>query len=244
MADQRLVLWDVDGTLIEADAFDVVLEREALVELFAGYGVDLSVDVGDHHGRTHDEVAVEVAVRCGVPRAVAIARLPGFHTALARIFDRRRSDYLASVRVLPGARATMAALRRAGHRQTVLTGNTRGCAIRKLVPLGLDTHLNFRYGAFGDDAVHRDDLGRVVLDRARRVLGARQDPARVTVVGDSPRDIACARANGFAAVAVATGAYSAQVLARYRPDVLLEDLRGAEHVIAAPSPLTRTGSGR
>jgi phosphoglycolate phosphatase-like HAD superfamily hydrolase len=244
MADQRLVLWDVDGTLIEADAFDVVLERAALVELFAGFGVDHAVDVGDHHGRTHDEVAIEVAVRCGVPRAIAVARLPWFHRALEQAFDERRAEYLASVRVLPGVRATMAALRQAGHRQTVLTGNTRGCAVRKLVPLGLDANLDLRYGAFGGDAADRAGLGRVVLDRARRVLGRRLDPGRVTVVGDSPRDIACARANGFAVVAVATGAFPVDVLAKYRPDVLLEDLRGAEHVIAAPSPLTRTGSGR
>jgi phosphoglycolate phosphatase-like HAD superfamily hydrolase len=244
MADQRLVLWDVDGTLIEADAFDVVLERAALVELFAGYGVDPTVDVGDHHGRTHDEVAVEVAVRCGVPRAVAVARLPGFHTALERIFDERRAEYLASVRVLPGARATMAALRRAGHRQTVLTGNTRGVTVRKLVPLGLDAHLNLRYGAFGDEATDRNRLGRIVLERARKVFGARVDPARVTIVGDSPRDIACARANGFFSVAVTTGAYPADVLRAYGPDVLLEDLRGAEKVIGSPSPLTRTGTGR
>lgn len=244
MADQRLVLWDVDGTLIEADAFDVVLEREALVALFAGYGVDPTVDVGDHHGRTHDEVAIEVAVRCGVPRAVAVARLPGFHQALERIFDERRAEYLASVRVLPGVRATIAALRRAGHRQTVLTGNTRGCAVRKLAPIGLDTHLDLRYAAFGGEAADRAGLGRVVLDRARKVLGTRPDPARVTIVGDSPRDIACARANGFHAVAVATGAYSAEVLAAYGPDVLLEDLRGAERVLGAPSPLTRTGTGR
>jgi phosphoglycolate phosphatase len=244
MADQRFVLWDVDGTLIEADAFDVLLERTALAELFGGYGVDPTVDVGDHHGRTHDEVALDVAVRSGVPRAVAIARLGGYRMALERIFAERQAEYLASVRVLPGVRATIAALRRAGHRQSVLTGNTRGCAVRKLVPLGLDTHLDLRFGAFGDDARDRTRLGRVVLDRIRMVFGERPDPARVTVVGDSPRDIACARANGFMAVAVATGAFRPEVLAAYGPDVLLADLRGAEHILGAPSPLTRTGSGR
>jgi phosphoglycolate phosphatase len=244
MADQRLVLWDVDCTLIEADAFDVAIEQAALAELFGAFGVDVTVDVGEHHGCTHDEVALDVAMRAGIPWAEATARLAGYRAALDRVFDERRAEYLASVRVLPGVREAIAGLRRAGHRQTVLTGNTRGCAVRKLVPLGLDTHLDLRYGAFGDDGPDRDGLGLVVLDRAQAVLGERPDPSLVTLVGDSPRDIACARANGFGAVAVATGAYGADVLAAFGPDVLLDDLRGAAHILGAPSALTGTGSGR
>lgn len=225
----RLILWDIDGTLIDADAFDVFLEHRALLEVFGLTDVDLS----DHHGRTHDQIALDLAAACGIPRTEAGPLVVKFREVLEKTFIDRQEEYLRSVRVLPGAREAIRRIRAAGHRQTVLTGNTQGCARRKLEPLGMLDDLDLRIGAFGDDHHDRAALGQVLLDRVHIALGSRPDPTNLIVIGESPRDIACARANGFGVVAVASGVYDVAELARHQPDVLIEDLRDADGILDA-----------
>ncbi|MFM8886567.1 MAG: HAD hydrolase-like protein, partial [Chthoniobacterales bacterium] len=91
----------------------------------------------------------------------------------------------------------------------------------------------FEFGAFADDHVDRNKLGPVAQSRAVEKHGISFDAGDVYVLGDTPRDIDCARAAGFVAVAIATGSYGKDELASHQPDFLFEDLSDTKGVMEA-----------
>jgi phosphoglycolate phosphatase len=117
-------------------------------------------------------------------------------------------------------------------RLAVLTGNLEPIARLKLLCAGLDRFIAFELGAFGSDHADRTCLVPIVRDRVRDRLGQDMARADVVVVGDTPRDIACARAGGARVVAVATGGFSRADLEAHHPDAVLDDLSDTDAVIA------------
>jgi len=117
--------------------------------------------------------------------------------------------------------------------QSLLTGNYEPAARLKVGCAGLDQHLDLDVGAFGSDNRDRLCLVPVALEKACRLRGLNLSAENVAVIGDSPRDIACARAGGARAVAVATGSHTVDELAEHQPDALLESLQDTNAVLAA-----------
>ena len=114
----------------------------------------------------------------------------------------------------------------------LLTGNFADAAEVKLAHFDLWRH--FRCGAFGEDAHDRNHLVPVALERARaQGLGPHVEAAHVLVIGDTPRDIACAHAHGAAVVAVATGEYTADALRAAGAEVVFDDLSETTEVLRA-----------
>ena len=91
----------------------------------------------------------------------------------------------------------------------------------------------FRFGAFGDEHEDRGELARIALEKAERILGRPVRGDEATVIGDTPRDVACARAIGARAVIVATGLVSREELLDAKPDVLLESFADVEGTLRA-----------
>lgn len=225
-----LLLWDIDGTLIASGGAGMRALRAALRAVFA---VDGSLDDIDFGGRTDTWIM----------RAV----FRKFHlTETAENFTRFFDGYVAALpaelanpraRVLPGVRALLeAAARRGQISQGLLTGNMRRGAQVKLAHHGLWEH--FPFGAFADDGEYRNDLGPHALRRACAHTGHEFSPARVWIIGDTPHDIACARAIGARALVVATGGHTHEQLAAHAPDALLPDLADDAafwNIILAPS---------
>jgi phosphoglycolate phosphatase-like HAD superfamily hydrolase len=135
-------------------------------------------------------------------------------------------------RVLPGIVELLDALH--GREDCVLgllTGNIEKGAELKLSHYGVWDF--FEFGAFADDHVDRNKLGPVAHSRAVEKHGISFEAEDVFVLGDTPRDIDCARAAGFVAVAIATGSYGQDELAAHQPDFLFEDLSDTRGVLAA-----------
>jgi phosphoglycolate phosphatase-like HAD superfamily hydrolase len=103
------------------------------------------------------------------------------------------------------------------------TGNIQPTAHIKLDTAGLVAS-SFLFGAYGSDSAKREELIPFALERATEVSGRKPQLADVIVIGDTPSDIECAKANGVKSIAVATGTYSSTTLAQYDPDILLDDL--------------------
>jgi phosphoglycolate phosphatase len=107
----------------------------------------------------------------------------------------------------------------------IVTGNVSLTAPVKLRAAGFDPAW-FPIGAYGSEALERNDLPALALERACRFCGHHLTPTDVTIIGDTEADIACARAIGARAVAVTTGFTSREALAAAQPDHLLDDLSG------------------
>jgi phosphoglycolate phosphatase-like HAD superfamily hydrolase len=152
--------------------------------------------------------------------------LPGL---LPAVFSRYETHLAAAVasgacaRLLDGVGETLTALAaRSDCRLALLTGNLAGGARLKLEAAGIAGY--FSAGAFGSDDADRNRLGPIARARAETAFGERYADDAVFVIGDSPHDIACARAAGFRAVAVASGRHSVEELSFHRPDLLLGSL--------------------
>jgi phosphoglycolate phosphatase len=111
----------------------------------------------------------------------------------------------------------------------LLTGNLRRGAQIKLERFGIAHH--FANGGFGDDGVHRNDLGPVAVRRMEQATSRTYAPSQVIVIGDTPKDIACAHAMGARCLAVATGKFDRASLAPFTPWTLLDDLADMDRVL-------------
>jgi phosphoglycolate phosphatase len=215
-----LVLWDVDGTLVDSarhgkhafeEAFEAMVGRPPGPVEFAG--------------RTDHEIAL--AMLEGERE-----RLPRLLEQLASALEARKDAMRREGHVYPGVRETLAALHeRDGVVQSLLTGNIEANAALKVGAFGLERWLDFEVGAYGSDPhQERSDLVAVARERTAEKYA---EPARVVLVGDTPLDVRAAKSAGARAVAVATGFSDRDALRASRPDVLLPDLRDTAAAVEA-----------
>jgi phosphoglycolate phosphatase len=217
---RRLVLFDIDGTLLTTDGAGKRAVREALLEVFGTTG-----PIGGYSfsGRTDPEIVHDLLAAGGIPEPVIEAGLPQLWE---RYLARLREDLPAArIEALPGVTALLDRLEAAGGESLLglLTGNLEGGARIKLeaASIGFD---RFRVGAYGSDHRARPELPAIAIARAHRVNGIRYRGKEVVIIGDTPFDISCGRHLGVRTVAVATGRHPADALAQHGPDHLLDDL--------------------
>ena len=222
--DRRLLLFDIDGTLItsggagEAALKDAMRSRFAVEEDLAG--VILA-------GATDARIARELLEKHGIsvsPENVAAL----LDTYLGHLSDRiGRHDG----KLLPGIVPLLNVL---SHREdavlALLTGNVSRGAEIKLTHYGVWDF--FEFGAFADDHHDRNELGKFARARALERHGEEFPPSRIYVIGDTPKDIECGRAIGARTVAIATGHYSSDQLREHSPDFLFEDLSDTDRVVS------------
>ena len=203
-----LILWDIDGTLLQRASHEHA--RALLRALGEVHGDHLGFeDVRgvEAAGRTDGAIARDLLLACGVEAAAidrevaTVARLTA--EAYAELCPADLSD-----KVAPGIPALLSALHGdPRYRQSLVTGNFEPVARLKLARAGIGDYFEPGQGGFGTDAEEREELPP--LARARAGDWPRE---RTVVVGDTPRDVACARADGLRVVAVTTGPFDASAL--------------------------------
>ena len=225
--DPRLVLFDVDGTLLSAGR---AARESILAALSAVLGWGGSADGNDFSGKTDPQILRELVLE-----SVGAER---FESSLSAVLDRYVEELRGRLRPeavvpKPGIPALLERLA-AEPRVTLglLTGNIERGARMKLEPAGLNRY--FSFGAFGDDSPDRYCLPPIALARAREVTGYEFSPGAVVIVGDSVHDVLCGRSLGARAIAVATGPTPFEKLAAERPSALFSefsDVEGAAEAI-------------
>lgn len=226
---ERLVLWDVDGTLVRAgrvasDIFATAVEH-AVGRHPGAHGVSMS-------GKTDPQIALEILAGMGLDATDGEHHLPV-------VVDRLEQELAAAVeviqargRVLPGVPEVLSALDEDREvAQSVLTGNTALNAATKLAALGLDGWLDLEVGAYGSDDRDRRALVPVALQRAAELRGWRLAAEDVWVVGDTANDLACARSGGARCLLVGTGHAPVEELAGLGADAVLDDLSDVDAVV-------------
>jgi phosphoglycolate phosphatase len=228
----RLVLWDIDGTLVQAGEVGRDIFTEAFQVVLGRAPDQVTARMLTMAGRTDPEIALEFLAAHEV--AEGERHLPAFSEALVTALAAKAAVIRERGRALPGARDALAALDHAdGVVQSLLTGNVQPNALLKLASFGLDGYLDFEVGGFGSDHRHRPSLVDVARGKAERKYRTAFDAAATVLVGDTPLDVAAGRAGGARVVAVATGPYTLDELEETGADAVLPDLRHTDAAIAA-----------
>ena len=228
----RLVLWDVDGTLVRIGD----LGRDPFQQAIADA---LQRDLGpEFHrrvqmsGKTDPQIArelLEIAELGDDEREAALPevlrRLEHHLAAAEHLMEERGQAMKGAEDVL----SKLAAID--GVVQSVLTGNLAANALVKLRAFGLDRWLDLDIGAYGSDHHDREELVPIALAKARGRYGDGFSPEETWVVGDTPRDLACAKSGGARCLLVATGRYTREELEGLGADVVLDDLSDVSEVV-------------
>jgi len=221
--EKKLLLFDIDGTLLTSGGAGETALRVGFRERF---GIDDDLTRVEIAGRTDSGIARVMLEK---------HRLPVTPENLTAFFDGYLKHLTAllpttSGRLLPGILPLLEALQsRADLVLALLTGNLARGAELKLAHYGV-WHF-FEFGAYADDHHDRNELGVVARARALEKHGIEFAPEHIFVLGDTPHDIACARAIGARAIAIATGRFTRAELAQHAPDFLFDDLGDLDRVL-------------
>jgi len=212
-----LILFDIDCTLVDTGGAGMSALTEAALKIFGDEGPPLdlagSTDSGivrglfEHFGLSYD---AELEER--------------FYDAYLPLMERNLNDASFGGKILDGASELLNALEDHGHTLGLMTGNIERGAVVKTCHYGLAEH--FGFGSYGDDHWDRNKLGPVALARAEEATGKKFTAAETLVIGDTPKDVACAKAFGARSVAVATGAFDEEALAASGADEVISTLVG------------------
>jgi len=209
-----LLLFDIDGTLISSGEAGTRALNRAFEELFGIKDAFRSIKMA---GKTDPQIMKEAMQLYGVPctETNLQAMIRGYLKHLRREIN---NPYR---RVMPGIHEALDVLHRQYH-LGLLTGNLQEGARIKLSPFGLNKY--FPTGAFGSDHEDRNKLLPIALERCSS-NGKRFTPHRTVVIGDTPRDVECAKIHGAYVVAVATGPYTMEELKQAGAHLVLPTLQ-------------------
>jgi len=226
----KLVLFDIDQTLLYSGGAG---EKALMLALRDRFGREDDLRGIEIAGKTDVWIAHRIFEAHGIqPEAENVQSfLDGYLGRLEQELGRNAG------RLMPGFPQILDALARLPHVAIgLLTGNLRRGAELKLAHYGLLGHFSFdadAVGAFADDSLDRNRLGPFARERARRAHGADFHPADISIIGDTPYDIACAKAIEARAVGVATGNYPRAALEAAGADIIFDDLSDVPAVITA-----------
>ena len=225
----KLVLFDIDGTILLTDGAGRRAIQRALREVFGSAGPE-------HHrfdGKTDPQIVREMMRIDGHADAHIDERMPRLLDRYVEYLNEELAANPAAVRVMPGIYELLETLEaREDIVLGLLTGNLAGGARAKLCAAGIEPH-RFLVGAYGSDHELRGELPAVAQRRARVECGVDIPGRDVVVIGDTPADVACGRSIGARAIGVATGHYSVDDLRQHGAAAVFPNLSDTPAVVQA-----------
>jgi len=224
---RRLILWDIDGTLITSRG----VGRRVMEEAAAAVAGITEVPSIVMSGKTDPQILREIFRAAELADDHIDTILPDAIAAAEAALAAAEADLRAHGSVLPGVRELLERLDAAdGVRQTLLTGNLTANAAVKVGAFDLTHLFDAEIGAYGSDHADRLELVPIALERAQRFRGETYAPEEVWVVGDTPNDLACARAGGVRCLLVGTGGQAG--LDELGADAVLADLADVDRAVS------------
>jgi phosphoglycolate phosphatase len=217
------VLWDIDGTLLTSGGVAVRSFLDAVEEVTGSRPIGTGLDLG---GRIDPEIAAALLASVGHDAS----SVPAVLSRLVEFVTSRVDELNEKTRPLPGVAELVATLAVAGVRQTVVTGNVESVARLKLRAAGLIPPIEADLGGFGDNGTNRVEVGHIALERLA-AAGWQGSLGQCWIVGDTPRDLQCARALGLRCALVGSGRHSTESLAGLGADLVLSSLEDASQLL-------------
>ncbi|MGH7477879.1 MAG: HAD family hydrolase, partial [Longimicrobiales bacterium] len=205
----KLLLWDIDGTILSTNGAARRAFHFALLDVF---GMTGPIEAHDFSGKTDPQIARELLRLAGFGDAAIDARLPSLWASYLGALESELAAPDQRSSTMPGVREVLDALAGAQQQAVValLTGNIEPGAALKLRSVALADR--FAFGAYGSDSERRSELPALAVERARSHTGREFRGRDVVVIGDTPHDVTCGRALGVTAVGVATGRHDEAAL--------------------------------
>jgi phosphoglycolate phosphatase len=227
---KRLILFDIDGTLLWPDGAGRASMKMALEQI---YGTAGSIETYKFAGYTDRRTVTTLMSQVGLSQKQIWDRFDALGPVMEASLRELLRENRHTIRPCPGAIELVAAL---AAREDVLvglvTGNLPGTAATKLSAAGFEPSV-FRVGAYGDEAEERIDLPPRAVERAQQLTGIRFSGKQIVIIGDTPDDVRCGYGVGARSIAVMTGWVERSAIEAMRPDAILDDLSDAQIVMDA-----------
>lgn len=226
---RRLLLWDIDGTLIRGGGVgsDAINQAAATAA-----GRPLGGEPVMMHGKTDPQILTEIFRAAEIAEHLIPDLLPAAMEEAERLLAEAEADLRTRGSVIKGVVEVLDRLAgRPGVRQSLVTGNLVGNAAVKLATFELSHYFDVEVGAYGTDHADRNELVPIALERVERIRGESYRPDDVWVIGDTPSDLACARAAEVRCLLVATGTIAIEQLEATGADAVFADLTDTDRVV-------------
>jgi phosphoglycolate phosphatase-like HAD superfamily hydrolase len=215
----RLVLWDIDQTLVDLSGLGVDWYTSALAAV-TGTTLRQRPRFG---GRTERAITVDILTSHGIEATEEL--IQRLWSELVTVSERALPTLRQDGRALPGAAEALSTMAgQAGVVQSLVTGNLPEISRHKLSAFGLHDHLDFEIGGYGSLSAHRPDLVPHAVELASAKHGTAFAPESVVIIGDTPHDVDAALRHGAVAIGVATGQFSEDELRAAGAHTVLADL--------------------
>jgi phosphoglycolate phosphatase-like HAD superfamily hydrolase len=225
----KVVLFDIDGTILRTDGAGRRAVHRALEEVFGS----AAPEGHEFDGKTDPQIVRELMGLAGMAPDQIHERLPQALARYVELLHAELGDDDHADKIYPGVPALLDALEARGDVLLgLLTGNVREGATAKLRAVGIEPG-RFKVGAFGSDHADRPELPAIARARAEALLGRPVAGRDVVVIGDTPADMGCGRGIGARAIGVATGRYSADALRACDAAAVFVDLSETTAVVRA-----------
>jgi phosphoglycolate phosphatase-like HAD superfamily hydrolase len=227
---RKLVLFDIDGTLLWTDGAGRRAIKRALLEEMGTAG---PIDRYHFDGKTDPQIIQELLTAARHPEASHRARHESVCRRYLELLAAELERSRGKAKLYPGVEELLGRLEGRGDALVgLLTGNLAAGAELKLRAAGLDPR-RFRIGAFGSDAAERWRLPAIAVERAASLMGKRVRGAELVIVGDTPADMTCGRELEARAIGVATGSFTVTDLLEAGAFAAFESFADPEPVLAA-----------
>jgi len=213
----RLILFDVDQTLVDALEIHKIAYRKAFKKVF---GVSADITEVKFAGKTVPNLIMELAELKGIPAKTAKSKLDEAIGELENSFIESMED--EEIKLMPGVKNLLENLRGKGRVLGIITGNPERMTQSILERAGIRSY--FDIFVYGPEGASRAELVKIALEKARLKLGEKISGKDVAIVGDSIHDIESGKPYGAKTIAVITGFYSREEILKHSPDHIFRDL--------------------
>jgi len=220
---KRLVLFDVDYTLIRGSKIHKASIVEGIKEIF---GIQAPIDRLKLHGMTDQQIVTDLLKISGIEDSTIKEKMDLCIKSITQFYNLHRSD--DNVHLMEGVKSLLKELSK--HEDVILglvTGNIEQIAYGKLSSVSISEH--FTLGGFGSDHIERYRLVEIAIERAKKKYNIKK--LNTFIVGDTPKDIIAAKKAGVYSIGVATGSFDKQELKKAGADFVLESLSEKEKFI-------------